>query len=68
MTVYDLLGRKVMTLVEGIREGGRHVAVWNGRDGKGVEAPGGVYFCRIRVKALPGGREWSETKRLLLLR
>lgn len=68
MTVYDLLGREVVTLVEGTREGGRHVAVWNGRDGQGVEAPGGVYFCRIRVKALSGGREWSETRKFLLLR
>jgi M6 family metalloprotease-like protein len=68
LTVYDLLGREVVTLVEGTRESGMHVTRWDGRDAKGMDLPGGVYFCRIRAKALTGGGEWSETRKILLLR
>jgi len=49
LTVYDLAGRVVRTLVSGAVEGGEHVAVWNGRDEAGRPVGSGVYFYRLTV-------------------
>lgn len=42
LTVYDVLGREVATLVDGRKEAGEHVVTWNA---EGV--PSGVYFYRL---------------------
>lgn len=49
LRIYDPAGRAVRTLARGVREAGRHTAVWDGRDGAGRGVASGVYFCRIRA-------------------
>ncbi len=49
LTVYDLAGRVVRTLVSGLEREGEHVAVWHGRDDAGREVGSGVYFYRLVV-------------------
>ncbi|GEM_PF-6341454 len=44
LSVYDLLGREVIRLVEGIQQAGRHRAVWSGRDAGGNRVAGGMYL------------------------
>jgi hypothetical protein len=46
--LYDMQGRLVATLVEGMLPAGRHQAVWNGTSG-GRTVPAGVYFARLRA-------------------
>ncbi len=55
--IYDLLGRKIETLVDGIQPAGSHAAVW---EAEGISS--GVYFYRIRAG------EHAETKKALLLK
>jgi photosystem II stability/assembly factor-like uncharacterized protein len=57
LTVYDVLGREVEVLADGVYSAGRHEAVFNagGR-------PSGIFFYRLQAGAS------TETKRLLLLR
>jgi hypothetical protein len=57
LTVYDVTGRLVATLVEGELPGGRHNATW---EAQGV--PSGVYFCRLTVG------DFSETRKMVLLK
>jgi hypothetical protein len=45
--VFDLLGRRVTTLVEGKRPAGRHAVEWDLRDGDGTKIRPGVYVCRM---------------------
>ncbi len=45
--VYDLLGRKVRTLSEGLRSAGNHAVVWNADDDGGRTVSSGVYIYRI---------------------
>ncbi len=52
LTVYDLAGRPVSTLVDGARAAGRGSVRWDGRGSDGVERPAGIYFIRLEV---PGG-------------
>lgn len=40
--VYDLLGREVATLVDGMRDVGAHTVAWDAG-----QEPSGVYFCRL---------------------
>ncbi|MCX6134385.1 MAG: T9SS type A sorting domain-containing protein [Ignavibacteriales bacterium] len=63
--VYDLLGREVSTLVDGIRMPGSHAVRW---DASGF--PSGIYFCRLEVRPLPGdGRSgFIETRKMVLAR
>ena len=52
LTVFDMQGREVRTLVRGWRSAGGFKAEWDGRDDSGLEAPSGLYFCRLES----GGR------------
>lgn len=49
LTVYDLLGRTVVTLVDAPHTAGRHEAAWDGRDGSGQHVGAGAYFYQLRV-------------------
>jgi hypothetical protein len=49
LTVYDLAGRRVTTLVDAYRSSGDHMAVWRGQDDEGREVSSGVYFYRLEV-------------------
>ena len=49
LSVFNLSGRTVRTLVDAYRSGGEHVAVWRGLDDHGREVGSGVYFYRLEV-------------------
>lgn len=49
LAIYDLLGRRVRTLVARWHEAGDHVARWNGLDATGTSLSGGLYFYRLLV-------------------
>jgi hypothetical protein len=48
LTVLDLGGRVVRTLVHGFKGAGDHTATWDGRNAQGAPAAPGVYFLRLR--------------------
>ncbi|MCH8025138.1 MAG: fibronectin type III domain-containing protein [Candidatus Marinimicrobia bacterium] len=54
LAVYDLLGRKVVHLVDGHWEAGFHQQVWNGRDLNGREVPTGIYFVLVATAEFRG--------------
>lgn len=47
LTVYDLLGREVVTLSDEVREAGRHATEWNGTNAVGQPVTSGVYLARL---------------------
>ena len=47
MSIYDLEGRRVRTLISGERPAGAQTAVWDGRDGAGHAVVSGPYFARL---------------------
>ena len=62
LSIYDLSGRRVRTLVNGPIAAGPHQVFWDGRSEAGRLAATGVYFYRLKV-----GTE-SITRRLVLSR
>ena len=49
LSVYNLLGARVTTLVSGTRPAGSHSVVWDGRDNRGAHVPGGIYFFDLKT-------------------
>ncbi len=47
LAVYDVAGRRVATLIDGVMDAGHHEVVWEGRDGKGHPVSSGIYFSRL---------------------
>jgi len=49
LVVYNSLGQRVRTLLDGIEPAGRFTKVWDGGDESGSEVPAGVYFLRLQA-------------------
>ena len=45
--VFDVLGRRVATLFDGVAAAGTRALDWDGRDATGAAAPAGVYLVRV---------------------
>jgi flagellar hook assembly protein FlgD len=61
LTVYDVEGRLVRTLIDTKLPPGEFEARWDGRGNGGAPVAAGVYFYRLTT---PDG---SETKKMVLL-
>ena len=62
LTIHDVAGRTVATLVDGFLAAGRHEHTWRGCDDSGRSLPSGVYFSRI------DSGEGVMTRKLTLVR
>jgi hypothetical protein len=62
LSVHDVAGRLVRTLMQRELAPGEYVSSWDGRDSGGEAVASGIYFARLRA----GGSE--ETRKMLLLR
>ncbi|MCB0833691.1 MAG: T9SS type A sorting domain-containing protein [Bacteroidetes bacterium] len=47
LVIYNTLGQKVRTLVDGTVSKGSHRVVWDGKNDKGSIVPTGIYFSRL---------------------
>jgi len=47
LSVHNILGREVATLINHHKVAGLHSVIWDGRDVSGQIVPGGIYFYRI---------------------
>lgn len=45
--IYDLLGKRVATLIDRVQASGEHTVAWNGKDLAGKLVPNGIYFYRL---------------------
>ena len=55
--IYDLAGRRVRALFNGLQSSGFHAVEWDGREGQGSLAAPGLYICRISVDSATGANE-----------
>jgi hypothetical protein len=62
LSVYNVLGQRVATLLRGPLDAGVHEIRWDGRTSSGEPAPSGVYFCRLDA------RDFSEARKMFLVR
>jgi parallel beta-helix repeat protein len=64
ITVYNLLGKVVKTLVKTRQYPGQHKVLWDGKDDSGEEVASGIYFYRLKVSGL----QLVKPKKMVLLR
>jgi hypothetical protein len=57
LSVFDVRGRRVATLVDGYLQAGEHRRIWDGRNETGAEVAAGVYFYRLTTS---GGEDVSR--------
>jgi hypothetical protein len=62
LSVYDVSGRLVKTLVNEWTRAGSHIVSWDGRSELGAQISSGVYFCRLRT----GG--FTETRKIVMVK
>ena len=62
LEIYDVLGKKVRTLVDGPVEPGYHGAVWDGLDDHSRQVAPGVYYANMMTSA------YGRSCKIILLR
>ena len=62
LSVYDVTGRRIRTLAEGLQPAGTHTATWNGADAYGRLAASGVYLYRLEAG------DFVETRKMLMVK
>ena len=62
LTIYDVSGRLVATLADGVQAAGRHEITWQGQDARGRPVGSGMYLYRLET---PG---FTETRRMALVK
>lgn len=62
LTLYNVLGQDVRTLVYGTLPAGTHRVAWDGRDARGKDISSGLYLMRLDTP------DFSATGKLLLMR
>ncbi len=63
ITVYDMLGREVARIVDGMQSANSYTIQWNAS-----HLSSGVYFYRIDAKSVDGAKTFTSVKKLLLLK
>jgi len=66
LTIYDILGKKVRTLVQGTQSVGIQQIVWDARNEDGEIVSAGLYFYRLHVRNEK--TSFTEVKKLLLIK
>jgi M6 family metalloprotease-like protein len=67
LTIYNLLGQVVSTLVNEEVSAGNYTVNWNGRDREGIQVSSGIYLYKIKANG-KNGSIFSETKKMVLLK
>ncbi len=65
LKVYDLLGRLVATLVDGVQEAGEHETTFDART-----VASGIYFCRLTAEPVAGGggEAFTGVRRMVVMK
>lgn len=62
LTVYNMLGQHVRTLVDENKATGHYAAVWDGKDDRGQEVPIGIYLYKLQTEG------FIDTKQMLFVK
>ena len=70
LTIYNILGQKILTLVDEQKLSGVYSVSWNGKNDSGAQAASGLYFYRLEARYTTGGNQriFVDAKKMLLLK
>ena len=62
VSIFNVLGQKVVTLVQGEQPAGYHTVTWSGNNSDGTSVASGIYFYRITSE------HFNTSKKMMLLK
>ena len=62
LEIYNILGGKIATLIDGEQDGGFYTVSWNGRDQQNHMVTSGIYIYRLNAG------QFTSVKKMLLLK
>ncbi|MCK4328814.1 T9SS type A sorting domain-containing protein [candidate division WOR-3 bacterium] len=62
LSIYNINGRKIRTLFNGVKNSGAYSVIWDGRDDTGKKVSSGAYFVRFEAG------DYHATRKLLIMR
>ncbi len=62
LEIFDILGRRVRTVVDAKQDAGYHRVQWDGKNSYGLQVATGVYFYRIKAEG------FVKTRKMVLVR
>ncbi len=62
LTIYNLKGQKIKTLVNQNLSKGKHIVNWNGLNENNQQVSSGIYFCNVK------SGNYSSTKKMMLIK
>jgi hypothetical protein len=69
VTIYDVLGRQITTLMNGRQGAGYYTMEWDARDARGLNVPTGIYFIRMTSRQEGGyADEFDQTQKIILMK
>ena len=68
LRIFNLLGEDIRTLVVGKESAGFKNMLWNGKDNRGNLVSSGMYIYNLSAKSLESGKEFHQTRKMVLLR
>lgn len=67
LDIYNVLGQRVKTLLDGRFKPGTHTVVWDGRDQQGNAVASGIYFLRFDAKTVRS-EQYVKTGKMMLIK
>jgi len=69
LTVYDILGTEVITLVNDYQNAGEYKITWKGKNSYGTPMPSGIYFYIITAYPVEhNSKLWKDAKGMVYLK
>jgi len=68
LRIYDVVGREVATLVDGVVTAGYHSVDWNSTNSAGALLSSGMYFYRLEARPTDAREPFVEMKKMMLLK
>ena len=67
LSIYNILGQEVKTLVDGYMNAGYQTVEWNSTNNSGTVLPSGVYIYRMQAQSVKSG-EFHQVKKMILIK
>ena len=66
LEIFDMLGKKINTLVSGVKPAGEYTIYWDSKDEKMNSVASGIYYYHLKMEA--PGKTQARTGKMVLMR
>ncbi len=67
LTIYNILGQQVTSLINEQQSAGNHFVIWNADGSKGMKLSSGIYLYKLKASGIDGS-EFQQIRKMILLK